>query len=402
MQYYQFLTEEESDRLFYRIPRPFFRDSDKELLRTSLGALLYIPADREDIAQLLIASKITGAAAVCICLEDAIGDGVRKKSMSNLKRQTALLEEALEEGRINRERLPLIFVRVKDVPMLEALQDFFSGHAEILAGAVFPKVTLDSLPRYLELTAQINRKSTQIFYAMPIIESAEFITSTDRLRTLREYRDIVSRYGRYVLNIRVGATDLCGMYGIRRRKSTHVHNIGIMRSCMEDIIRVFAFRDEYTVSGPVWEYFTSVQEIERTGSYEEIEFLMKETALNLENGMLGKTAVHPMQLVPIQSVHTVDYEQYIDAKSIAEADPDRNGVISSDYHNKMNELRPHEIWANKILKRAQTFGVYRPDTGCRELVELFLKHEHERRIGAANLVEEPMRQIRASAEEGDA
>src|SRR5262249_62016265 len=37
------------------------------------------------------------------------------------------------------------------------------------------------------------------------------------------------------------------------------------------------------------------------------------------------------------------------------------GVRSSEYANKMIESRPHARWAAGILRRAEAFGVLRPD-----------------------------------------
>ena len=36
---------------------------------------------------------------------------------------------------------------------------------------------------------------------------------------------------------------------------------------------------------------------------------------------------------------------------------DEGGVRRSGYRNKMNEVRPHRIWAARTLLRARVFGV---------------------------------------------
>jgi len=52
----------------------------------------------------------------------------------------------------------------------------------------------------------------------------------------------------------------------------------------------------------------------------------------------------------------VSHEEYSAAVVIA-ADSSAGGVLRSAYANKMNEVRPHQAWAEITLTRAQMFGV---------------------------------------------
>ena len=44
------------------------------------------------------------------------------------------------------------------------------------------------------------------------------------------------------------------------------------------------------------------------------------------------------------------------------------GVMPSIRHNKMNELKPHALWANKMLRQAELYGVYQENTDAKGLL----------------------------------
>ena len=79
LQYFDYLEEIEQKEIFYIKPKPFNKLAPREALSYSLGALLYIPAVRENMLQLLIDGKLKEIKAVVICLEDASGDKGEEK-----------------------------------------------------------------------------------------------------------------------------------------------------------------------------------------------------------------------------------------------------------------------------------------------------------------------------------
>lgn len=107
--------------------------------------------------------------------------------------------------------------------------------------------------------------------------------------------------------------DLCGLYGIRRSVDTPIYSIAVAAGIIADIVRIFAIDDRYTVSGPVWEYFSTFARACALRRSDEIDSLLREVRLDLQNGILGKTCVHPTQLPLVQASYTVPYEQYQDA-----------------------------------------------------------------------------------------
>jgi hypothetical protein len=55
----------------------------------------------------------------------------------------------------------------------------------------------------------------------------------------------------------------------------------------------------------------------------------------------------------------VTLEEYQDALDVLHPASSDGGVRRSGYGNKMNEVRPHRIWAERTLQRADAFGVAR-------------------------------------------
>ena len=63
----------------------------------------------------------------------------------------------------------------------------------------------------------------------------------------------------------------------------------------------------------------------------------------------------------------VSKEDYMDASNIIDSSLD--GVIKSDYFNKMNEIKPHEKWAKEILLKAKIMGVFQDGKSYKELLQ---------------------------------
>ena len=60
----------------------------------------------------------------------------------------------------------------------------------------------------------------------------------------------------------------------------------------------------------------------------------------------------------MQALSVVTYEEYCDARSILANNAGDRGVIGSLYANKMNEIKPHTLWAQKIMLKAKIYGVF--------------------------------------------
>ncbi|KGR76135.1 HpcH/HpaI aldolase/citrate lyase family protein [Ureibacillus sinduriensis] len=389
MKHFSFETPERLEKIFYKQPESFTKYSEREVLSYMLGATLYMPATKDSIAKDVITKKFKDLVSMVIDLEDAVGDNQLEEAEELLVKHLETIYTALENEEILIEDLPLIFVRVRTPEQLKRMNAQFGVLNKVLTGYVFPKFSYKNGREFMETIAGMNSEET-VLYAMPILESSEFIYKEERMESLLKTKEILDAYKEYVLNVRVGCTDFCGLYGIRRNVDTTIYDVSVIRDCLADILNVFNRREEsYIISGPVWEYFSKDERIlkpqlrvspfeERHGNTgvrkrkeligEFLDGLINEVILDKLNGIIGKTIIHPTHIKPVHALYTVTHEEYMDALSIVNNAEGSVGVLKSQYQNKMNEVKPHYYWANRILLRAKAFGVFNEDQDYTSLI----------------------------------
>ncbi|OKP83537.1 citrate lyase subunit beta [Paenibacillus helianthi] len=369
--------------LFYSPPVKFDSSTPKELLAYAVGAALYMPATRSSVAEDILKLKASGLVTVIMDLEDAIGDGEVDFAEESVVRHLAFLSAYADNEPDLRNSLPLLFIRVRNPEQLQQLIFRLGTLITMVTGFVFPKFTLENGVEYFEAIADYNSSrsySAPVLYGMPILESAPVIYRESRLDTLLGIRALLGEYRDYVLNVRIGATDFSSLFGLRRSPDISIYDLTPIRDCISDIINVFGRVEEgYVISGPVWEYFGSKghrvlrpqlrqtpfeetygkqgREIRESYITRSEDGLFREVLLDKENGIVGKTIIHPSHLRPVQAMYTVMHEEYVDALSIVESNDGSRGVFKSEYYNKMNEIKPHLNWAKRILLRSQIYGV---------------------------------------------
>ena len=74
MRHFGFLTPEQGEALFERLPQAFDATTDRRTLAVGLGATLYTPGTRADYARRIPHLVREGVASSVLCLEDAIHD----------------------------------------------------------------------------------------------------------------------------------------------------------------------------------------------------------------------------------------------------------------------------------------------------------------------------------------
>lgn len=382
MKHYGYETKKRRKQLFFKEPESFTKFSDRNILSFALGACLYMPSLKETIANDIIEVKFPELTSLVIDLEDAVGDSQLEDAEKKLYEHVKLIYLAIEGQRISFEDLPLIFIRVRDPIQMERVTTNLGILQRVITGYVFPKFSYEAGLKYLEILQKSNTDDI-VLYGMPILESPDILYKESRFETLLELKHLIDAYKPLILNIRVGATDFCGLFGIRRNVDSTIYDVSIIRDCITDIINVFNRRmDGYVLSGPVWEYFSKDRRIlkpqlritpfqekyGRTGLEKREELineytdgLIKELLLDKLNGMIGKTIIHPTHIKPVHALYTVTHEEYLDALSIISQSDGEVGVFKSQYKNKMNEVKPHYHWAAQILQRAKVFGVLNED-----------------------------------------
>lgn len=369
-------------RLFHREPGEFTPDSPARLLSAALGATLYSPATRPRLADDVVKQGGRGVVSMVLCLEDSISDADVTAGEENLVRQFADLA-----GRPGAD-LPLLFIRVRVPEQIPDLARRLGPAVRLLSGFVLPKFTAERGLPFLEALTAAEAGTGHRLFAMPVLESPELLYRESRVETLEGIFRAVDKYRDRVLALRLGVTDFCSSYGLRRGPDMTAYDIQVVASVISDVVNMLGRADGsgFTVTGPVWEYFR-VQErmfkpLLRQSPFLEVQAvalrekliehamdgLLREISLDRANGLLGKTCIHPSHVLPVHALSVVSHEEFSDAQDIVRPERDGGGVLRSSYTNKMNEVRPHRAWAERTLLRAEVFGVANEDIGFVELL----------------------------------
>ncbi|MFF6977241.1 HpcH/HpaI aldolase/citrate lyase family protein [Streptomyces sp. NPDC008343] len=383
MRHFGHIAPEVRQRLFHREPCEFSADSAARLLSAALGATLYSPATRPRLADDIVKQTGRGLVSMVLCLEDSIRDEDVAEGEENLVRQFTDLA-----GREGAADLPLLFIRVRTPEQIPDLVRRLGPAVRLLSGFVLPKFTEERGMPFLEALALAEAESGRRLFAMPVLESPALLYRESRVESLEGIFRAVDKYRERVLALRLGVTDFCSSYGLRRAPDMTAYDVQIVASVIADVVNMLGRVDGtgFTVTGPVWEYFR-VQErmfkpqLRRSpfleGQAEQLrealiehsmDGLLREITLDHANGLLGKTCIHPSHVLPVHALSVVSHEEFSDAKDILKPERCGGGVLRSQYTNKMNEVKPHRAWAERTMLRAEVFGVANEDIGFVELL----------------------------------
>jgi len=383
MRHFGHIAPEVRQRLFHQEPTTFTADSPARLLSAALGATLYSPATRPRLTEDIVKQSGRGVVSMVLCLEDSIGDEDVPAGEENLVTQLTELAARPDAG-----DPPLLFIRVRTPEQIPDLVRRLGPAVRLLSGFVLPKFTEERGMPFLEALADAEAGSGRRLFAMPVLESPELLYRESRVETLEGIFRAVDKYRDRVLALRLGVTDFCSSYGLRRAPDMTAYDVQVVASVISDVVNMLGRADGtgFTVTGPVWEYFR-VQErmfkpqLRRSPFLEgqaealrealiehSMDGLLREITLDHANGLLGKTCIHPSHVLPVHALSVVSHEEFSDAQDILSPECGGGGVLRSQYTNKMNEVKPHRAWAERTLLRAEAFGVANEDIGFVELL----------------------------------
>ncbi|MEU8541021.1 HpcH/HpaI aldolase/citrate lyase family protein [Streptomyces sp. NPDC048717] len=383
--------------LFHREPVAFTAAAPAHTLATALGATLYSPATRPRLAEDIRKQAARGVVSMVLCLEDSISDDEVEAGEANLVRQFAeLAASEADRGGANGDSadsgesagLPLLFVRVREPGQITDLTDRLGETVRLLSGFVLPKFTGPRGRPFLDALRAAERTHGHRLFAMPVLESPDLLHRETRTETLAGIAALTAEHRERILALRLGVTDFCSAYGLRRSPHMTAYDVRIVADVIGDVVNVLGRADGtgFTITGPVWEYFRSgermfkpqlrrspflegrAEELRTTLIEHDLDGLLREIELDRANGLLGKTCIHPSHVAPVHALSVVTHEEFSDAEDILCPDRDGGGVLRSTYTNKMNEVKPHRAWAERTLRRAEVFGVAREDIGFVELL----------------------------------
>ncbi|MFF2553706.1 HpcH/HpaI aldolase/citrate lyase family protein [Nocardia sp. NPDC058058] len=354
--------------LFHCLPEPFGGSSDRELLAMALGATLYVPATRDDLTATIVRRAERGVCSMVIDLEDAVAD----HDLEFGKKQAVATLDELGAGTAAH---PLLFVRVRDAESVGEIVAALGPGARALTGFVFPKFDSTSGAKYLDALDRASEVLGRTVFCMPVLESPALVHRQTRDLELHRIQDMLTARRDSVLAVRIGATDMCSTFGIRRDRDLTIYDVRVVADVIADIVNYLGRTDGtgFTITGPVWEYFADHERMFRpqlrTSPFSEadavpfrqylvsrdLDGLLREITLDRANGIQGKTVIHPSHVAVVHALSVVTHEEYSDALDILREDS--GGVAASEYRNKMNEMKPHRSWARQTILRARVFGV---------------------------------------------
>ena len=285
------------------------------------------------------------------------------------------------------ERLPLVFVRVRTPGQVVELAEQAGPATRRLTGFVLPKFRPGPEGEaWLAAVARAGDLAGTRLYAMPVLEHEDLAWQETRAAHLAGVRELLDSARDLVLTVRVGGTDLCGLFGLRRDSDTTIWDVALVSSMLTDILNTFARRGDYLVSGPVWEHFAGNDRLfksqlrqtpfennrslrlRRQLLRDDVDELLREVALDRANGFSGKTVIHPTHVSVVNALHAVTREEYDDALVVL-AGRGSGGVVRSPAGGKMNELGPHALWAEQVHARAAVYGVLAEPDGVVALLD---------------------------------
>lgn len=287
----------------------------------ALGATLYIPATRPDLAKDLFAGRHSNLRSTVLCIEDSVQPQLDPQALLNLQ---ALLRRLgpCDDG----QSRPYLFIRPRSATMLSHILGF--DGVEHVDGFVIPKATATTLPDYL---AVLRHDHHQL---MPTLETREVFDFSE----MRRLRDQLLSIQERIVALRIGGNDLLQTIGARRSafRTSYDGPLGTVIANLVTSFRPWGFH----LSAPVFENFGNA------------DLLAEEVARDIDHGLLTKTAIHPSQIAIIQQHYSVSSVELEEAKAILSLET--AGVFAS--RGAMVEPATHSEWAGSILRRATHFG----------------------------------------------
>ncbi len=292
----------------------------------NLGASLYMPATRTDIADVIINNKISGLRSLIICLEDAVSEADIPQALRNL--HDILTALTAEKQRTGNQSWPLVFIRPRHPEMGLWLRD--NCDLSAIDGLVLPKFTQATLPVWWQVV-----KNSPLCM-MPTLETEE-VYDVVQMRELAQVLQSHPCHER-IIALRIGGNDLMNVISLRRSRHLTLYD-GPMGYVIKMLVAVFASRD-FAMTAPVCEHI------------DDHDVMTRELALDSAHGLVGKTAIHPNQVAVIEQALRVSADEHADALRILNS---TQAVFKSQ--GAMCEPATHRRWASAILARARVYGI---------------------------------------------
>ncbi len=283
-----------------------------------LGATLYFPATRADLAR-IARGHIEGLRSAVVCLEDAVAPADRGLALIRLERLLLELRAAPPAIRL--------YVRPHDPGMLSRIARM--AGIDAVEGFVLPKANAGNLRTWLGALPPGEHR------LMPTIEGIEAFDAQE----LRRLRDALLPHRERVTAVRIGGNDVLGLLGVRRSRVRTAWE-GPLANVLRDVAGTF-LPAGFELAAPVFEHYGAP------------EVLAREVEIDLEHGLCTKTAIHPSQLAIVHAAYRPDPDELDDARAILAVD----APAVFGRRQSLCEPATHRGWARRTLQRADAYGV---------------------------------------------
>lgn len=214
---------------FVREPEHFNKYTDRELLQYCLGATMYMPGFK-DFAGKIIENAMPGLTTMVLDFEDACAEERVPEAMENVHRLLAEVTDSVDNGTLDEDLVPLIFVRIRNLSQYKAFcGKLTKKEARSLCGINFPKFNAENGYEYFAYLQDLNDQLDEPLYGMPIIEDPEVAYKETRMYELTGIKKILDKYRHLVLQVRVGGTDFSSVFGVRRGVDYSLYDIMTVR-----------------------------------------------------------------------------------------------------------------------------------------------------------------------------
>ena len=293
-------------------------------MHKSMGASLYVPANHKHLLRIADGEKLPDARSLIFCTEDAVADRELSWALFNL---SVVLEHMRTDVAAER------FVRVRNPDVLARV--LAMRGADKLTGFVIPKATRHNFEAYYRLVRDTSHM------LMPTLETAEVFSE----REMEAFRDLLQSAGirSRILALRIGGNDLLALLGLRRPRGMTLYRtpLGPVIAKLVTIFRPYGF----ALTAPVFEHLDLP------------ELLDQEVQEDMAYGMVGKTAIHPSQIAPIEQHYKVRPQDL----AVAQAILDENSPAVFKMHESMCEVATHRAWAERMVAQSRLFGAHQLD-----------------------------------------
>lgn len=288
-------------------------------MHKSMGASLYVPANHKDLLQVANGEKLPHARSLIFCTEDSVADRDLGWALFNLSVVLANMRTETRTERFVRVRNPEVLARVLAMPGVEKLTGF-----------VIPKATRHNFESYYRQVRDTDHM------LMPTLETAEVFSE----REMEGFRDLLDAPGvrNRILALRIGGNDLLALLGLRRPRGMTIYRtpLGPVIARLVTIFRPWGFM----LTAPVFEHLDLP------------DLLDQEVLEDIAYGMVGKTAIHPAQITPIEQHYKVKPQDL----AVAHAILDENSPAVFKMHESMCEVATHRAWAERTVAQSRLFG----------------------------------------------